>query len=298
MTFHKENIPKEMRALDQWVLFVKENVRGSNHPKKHMISVEGERWHKAKSTEEKDWSSFDKAISSLKRSKYDGMAFCLKEGIIFIDIDNSIDDNGNLSDFAKEMLTTFEGTYAEKSCSGHGIHIFLKGHLPKDMPKRNDSIGLEIYETKRFCCMTGEIISKTNQLAFYQDELDKAMNRYLPKRIAAPPISLRAPISMNDSEVLQRAFRSKSGNKIAQLYRGEISGYPSHSNADMAFLDYLVFYTRDEHQLDSIMRSSGLYREKWDEPRGDSTYGRITIERALGHVSAVYSGRRKQMEMT
>ncbi len=298
MTFLKDNIPKEMKNLNQWVLFVKEIVNGSNHPRKHMISIQGDRWHKAKSTEEKDWSSFEEASSALKRSKYDGMAFCLKEGIIFIDIDNSIDDDGNLSDFAKEMLEAFEDTYAEKSCSGHGIHIFLKGHLPEDSLKRNDAIGLEIYEKKRFCCMTGDIISKNKEITDYQEKLDEVMRKYLPKRIISPPVLLRPPISMDDTEVLKRAFRSKSGNKIAQLYRGDISGYASHSNADMAFLDYIAFYTRDESQLDSIMRSSGLYREKWDEPRGESTYGRITIKQALSHVSNTYSGRRKQLEMT
>ena len=217
----------------------------------------------------------------------------MSEGIVFIDVDNSIDEKGNLSDLAKELLETFPDTYAERSCSGRGIHIFLKGKLPDNSMKRNDSIGLEIYDTKRFACMTGDIISKTNELADYQGKLGEVAKKYLGNRATVPKDTVRIPLPMDDEEILERALRSKAGAKIARLFQGDISGYASQSNADIAFIDYMAFWTRDPDQLDSLMRSSGLYREKWDEPRGDSTYGRITIEQALSHMTTSYSGRRR-----
>ncbi len=37
----------------------------------------------------------------------------------------------------------------------------------------------------------------------------------------------------------------------------------------------------DPAQIDRIIRNSKLYREKWDSPRGDTTYGMMTVMEAL-----------------
>jgi len=50
----------------------------------------------------------------------------------------------------------------------------------------------------------------------------------------------------------------------------------------------ISFYTQDPDQIDRIFRSSGLMREKWDSPRGDTTYGRMTIETSLRNTRRVY----------
>ena len=50
----------------------------------------------------------------------------------------------------------------------------------------------------------------------------------------------------------------------------------------MAFSNDLAFWTaRDPYKMDEIFRKSNLYREKWDEQRGDDTYGNITISNAI-----------------
>ena len=295
--FYPKNIPLEMRKNKNWVLFKKiDNPKNSNHPLKMMISLEG-RWHKAKSTDNKDWSTFTKTLQTLNRTNFDGMAYVLDQDIVFIDVDNSIDEDGNLSSLACELLETFPNTYAEKSCSGRGIHIFLKGKLDINSMKRNDSIGLEIYDSKRFCCMTGDIISQTKEICDYQDKLNKITNKYLGKRETISLDNIRQPISLNNNEILKKALNSKVGYKISKLYQGDYSDYPSRSNADMALMNYLAFYTKDPNQLDLIMRSSGLYREKWDEKRGNTTYGRITINHAIAYCKNSYEGKHKSIEM-
>ena len=295
--FYPKNIPLEMRRNKNWVLFRKiNNPKNENHPLKMMISLEG-KWHRAKSTDSTDWSTFTKSIQILNRTNFDGMAYVLDQDIVFIDVDNSIDEFGNLSNLACELLETFPNTYAEKSCSGRGIHIFLKGKLNINSMKRNDSIGLEIYDTKRFCCMTGDIISQTNQICDYQDKLNEVTNKYLGKKETIPISNIRQPISLDNNEILKKALNSKIGHKISKLYQGDYSDYPSQSNADMALMNYLAYYTKNPYQLDSIMRSSGLYRSKWDEKRGDSTYGMITINQALIYCKGSYEGKHKDIEM-
>ena len=43
----------------------------------------------------------------------------------------------------------------------------------------------------------------------------------------------------------------------------------------------LAARTRDAAQIDRVVRNSGLFRSKWDEPRSGSTYGLVTIGKAL-----------------
>lgn len=64
MNFKTENIPKEMKKMRNWVLYVKEKDPNIIHPKKVMISTNGRCWHKAKSNDKNDWSSFYGCLSS------------------------------------------------------------------------------------------------------------------------------------------------------------------------------------------------------------------------------------------
>lgn len=61
----------------------------------------------------------------------------------------------------------------------------------------------------------------------------------------------------------------------------------------MALCTKLAFYTRDPEQIDRIYRNSGLGRTdgKWDRVQSGSTYGRLTIEKALDMVCEQYHGR-------
>ena len=63
------------------------------------------------------------------------------------------------------------------------------------------------------------------------------------------------------------------------LYGGD------HSSADLALCRYLAFYANgDYYTVDTLFRQSGLYREKWDQRRGNTTYG-TTIAKAIADYS-------------
>jgi putative DNA primase/helicase len=63
---------------------------------------------------------------------------------------------------------------------------------------------------------------------------------------------------------------------------GDHSDYPSCSEADLAFCALAAQQTNSAEQIDALYRRSKLFREKWDEKRGEHTYGEITIAKALG----------------
>jgi hypothetical protein len=58
-------------------------------------------------------------------------------------------------------------------------------------------------------------------------------------------------------------------------------GYRSSSEADLALCSLLASWTNDPAHIDSLFRQSALFRPKWDERRGDGTYGDRTILRAI-----------------
>jgi primase-polymerase (primpol)-like protein len=100
----------------------------------------------------------------------------------FIDIDHAIKDGEIVSKEAKRLLELLPDTYTEKSVSGTGIHILLKGSLPPDAYRRNDRKGIEMYDSRRFICMTGDIMNRGREIKrTIQTRTTAAKSRTIPK---------------------------------------------------------------------------------------------------------------------
>ena len=290
MSFHSKNIPNELKIFPQWVCY--RTTKLESKTAKYMISPVTGKF--AKSNDPHTWTDYNTAFHYMIAKRLEGLAFVLTEGIVFVDIDHVTDENGTMSLFAQKILEELPKTYAERSVSGNGIHIFCKGRLPKNALKRSDKLGLEMYDTKRFVCITGDIIDHRKEILECEDLIQSVHERYIGKRIPyVQPKTIESVLT--DNEIVSKIRESKQGQKFEMLYSGNISGYPSHSNADYAFVKILAFWTQDKSQIDSIVRSSGLYREKWDRKIGNSTYGEITIENALMNQHTIYN-RHYEME--
>lgn len=291
MAFYSRNIPKELKNRRQWVCY--RTKKQEDKTAKFMISpVTGDF---AKSNDPDTWTDYDSAFRYMVSKRMEGLAFVLTEGLVFVDIDHVADENGEIGEFALKLLEELPDTYAERSVSGKGLHIFCYGSLPEDAMKRNDSLGLEMYDTRRFVCITGDIIGERTQILDYSEIIGSINEKYVGKRIVHD-IPRGYVTYLSDNELITKIRESKQRDKFDSLYAGNISGYPSHSNADYAFVRMLSFWTQDRDQIDAIVRSSGLYRAKWDRRIGNSTYGAITIENALRQQLTTYS--RNTSEMT
>ncbi len=96
---------------------------------------------------------------------------------------------------------------------------------------------------------------------------------------------------ITDREVLSILNNSKNGQKAKKLYAGDMSEYNhDHSSAELALINYLVFYTQDEQQLNRLYANSSLSRDKWDEPHSSDgrTYGEMTLQKAIDDCENVY----------
>ncbi|MBR2321533.1 MAG: hypothetical protein IKA57_05290 [Clostridia bacterium] len=268
-----ENIPAELRERKQWVCF--KSIPKAGHWGKKMISpTTGEL---AKSNSPATWTDFESALRYANKYRMDGLAFALTDGIVFVDIDDYESKNDDIQSVLIALCDELE-TYAETSVSGKGVHFLCKGKLSENARKRRDEYGLEMYDTLRFVCVTGNVLGEKKPLADLSEKIGDINVRYMGKPEKIKP-AIRKKATETDDVLIERISKSRQGDKFQKLYKGDWSGYESQSSADYAFVRMLTIWTQDESQIDSIFRSSGLYRQKWDKHGG--YYGKRTIQRAL-----------------
>lgn len=274
------NVPPELTVTERWLAWnrVTRNGKTTKVPKDAKTGKAGS------PTDPKTWSSFSTALDFYNKGKADGLGIALQKNgkptLTAIDIDHCIDENGNVSDKAKEIIEAVS-SYSEISPSGHGIRILVNSDsLPEGYRKKN---GIEMYDDARFVTVTGNHIEGTPEwIAYNPDEVVKVWRKYLgPKdEPQATTVGTEEP-GLTDDDILRRASSAKNADKFKSLWEGEITGYSSQSEADLALCDILAFYSQNYEQIDRLFRRSKLYRNKWDSRRGKSTYGRETIAQAL-----------------
>ena len=281
-----DNIPQELKELPQWVVYKTYLDKGTNKTKKIIISPTTSKF--AHCNDCTTWTNFETAKDYAQKHNYKGLVFALTKDIIFIDLDNAIDKTTEqvISTKAQQIVELFPNTYTEKSISGKGIHILCKGNLPTDCYHRNDKDGIEIYDTNRFICITGDLFTNATStiLKDYSQDIPQIAYDYVGKR---KPLKVYIPTksTQSTSDLITQIQNSKQSYKFNSLYSGNTSSYPSHSHAESALVYILAWWTQDPNQIDNIVRSSGLMRDKWISRRGNTTYGQQLIHQALSTVT-------------
>ena len=163
------NIPEELRKLNQWVCA----YEGSKVPMQSKCRLP------ASSTNPDTWSSFEEAVNAVEKGHYDYIGFVFNDnGIVGIDIDDGYTPDGFLTPLAKDILQQCYG-YTEKSRSGRGLHIFVKGDIP--FKGKNNLAGVEVYKTARFFIMTGDRFWFRYEILPNQVGLDYIVEKYFPE---------------------------------------------------------------------------------------------------------------------
>lgn len=161
------NIPEEIRALRQWVC-----TKGDSK-----VPMIADAFSAASSTDPDTWCGYGQAVRSVEIGMYDYIGFVFNNnGIVGIDIDDGYDEDGFLSELAADIIGKCE-SYTEKSKSGRGFHILLKGELP--FKGKNNLKGVEIYKSSRYFIMTGDTLLYHN-IVENQDAIDYIVEKYFP----------------------------------------------------------------------------------------------------------------------
>lgn len=307
-TFAKCDFPSELKSVEQWVCW-RYAERGNGKSAKMPINpttgtpadvTDPDSWHHhymaLNHHEYGTIAEYRKYIESPTDGL--GFVFTADDPYVGIDLDNCADMLG-IEKWAWNIIEQI-GSYAEYSPSRKGVHIITKGTLPNGNVRRGN---VEMYECDRFFTVTGrqvpftpsEVVSDNgaienlyNAFIAIDSDDDRAEQQIITGGGQEPtePTAGELP----DEELLDKAKHARNGEKFTRLWNGDTSGYPSQSEADQALCNQLAFWTaHNRNQMDRLFRRSELMREKWDEQRGDRTYGELTIDAALRIVTNDYT---------
>ncbi len=295
-----EQIPVSLRSTSQWVTW-RYITRDGKQTKAPVSPHDGSL---ADSTSSKTWGTFDEAIAVCKKDTSlagIGFVFTADDPYCGIDLDNSIDANGEIRPWALDLLAKLD-SYAEISPSRRGLKIFIKANKPgKRCRKVYHDGGIEIYDCDRFFTVTGERLQQCpSDINLRQQSLDLVYASVFggdePGSPAVvhvgppPPNNDTTAAALSDTEIIALAGKKpRTGDKFRSLWDGNWNDhYNSASEADSSVVFTLAYYTKDASQIDRLFRQSKLMRPKWDQMHGSETYGATTIAKALGKVTKQY----------
>lgn len=275
----RRNVPEEMRNKPNWVVVRTRENNDTGRLDKFLISPHTGKF--AESDNPETWADFDTACKYAKENGGVCLAYALdgKDGIACIDLDGCMQENGDFSDIAQKAFVAASGSYAEKSVSGKGLHIFGKTK-GADLRSFSKDKTMEYYQGGHFIAMTGDYYGSSELHSFDTPEMQSVLTSKLEKRTEWKNTGkgVEGLSSMDDREMLDRAFKAKNGDTVKRLYNGEdLRG--NHSNSDMSLMNYLAFWSN--HDIDQMLRvfsTSGLYRS--DKPQ--SYYEHTAIKAVKG----------------
>ena len=154
-------VPGAMRERAQWLLWRFEKYEGDKKPRKVPYYVSGRKRKgvQGSDADRGELASFDVAMTHLAQGRFDGagFAFLPGDGLIGIDIDGAIADDGEVSERCQAIIEAC-GSYTEYSPSGRGVHIICLGQTETFKDNR---IGLEVFCGRQFFTVTGRPWSGT-----------------------------------------------------------------------------------------------------------------------------------------
>jgi len=282
-------IPEEMKKLKRFVGWRKENLNGKVAKLPFsLIDEKANGWNIPER-----WVNFNDAKT---KNRPLGFVLVEEDKIVCIDLDHAIQD-GKLSLMAKEIIEKFTGTYMELSQSGKGIHIFVKGAIPKNL--NLSSQGIEMYKNNRYIALTGDIgdgifFPRSNELLEKEDELKKLYREWAQEKPSTlkqirqyrcePLNELSRLDNLSLDEILETMERT---NKKASMLISGSSLTGDHSRDDFIFLVLARNYTGGNPRLmKELFLMTPLNRLGSKEKRRDDRkyieYVEKTMEKVLG----------------
>ena len=286
-------VPVELAERRQWVGF--RLVQRPDSPKPAKVPWRCDGCGRASVADPASWGTLAEAATTaaleLERG-LDGIGYVFTADDPFTGVDfDDVWDNGRAAGWpeAWSWIRRLD-SYAEWSPSGRGVHVFVRAELGGG--RRSSELGLELYDRARFFTVTGRRVPEApSSIRAAQADVDELARLVAPSGPASsmPAAAGGRPPLLAEEELIARAHAAANGAKFSRLWAGDWSGFGSQSEADLSLCAQLVFWLAgDVEAIDRNFRRSGLMREKWDERRGESTYGAETIAKAAATVNRYY----------
>ena len=211
------SIPKEMKQLKQWVCCWNDSK----------VPMQAAVQKGASVTDPTTWCDYITALKAVLTGKYDYLGFVFKEGIVGIDIDCGYEEDGSVSELARDIIDHTEG-WVEQSRSGRGFHIYCHGHLP--FTGMNNKAGVEIYESGRFFIVTANSFRNCSPiLPEGQTGIDYVLERYFAADV-------EKPLKTDSTAFYRIQYQKPTAGKISlkPIYPPVPQGSRNHSMASLA----------------------------------------------------------------
>lgn len=157
LAFNGQGIPAVLRASKRWAPW--KAVWSEKRGKYDKIPVRADQPEYNLSTANPArWFDFDTALAAHNAAQgiTAGVGYVMTKphGIVGVDLDGCLDAEGKPEAWAQEIIDMLRG-YVERSPSGNGLRIFVRGAIPADWA--NHTVGVECYagHKPRFLTVTG-----------------------------------------------------------------------------------------------------------------------------------------------
>lgn len=243
---HLAHIPEELRRLPQWAVATGQPKDDGTIDKAPRDPRTG---RLASTADPSTWATFDECMAS----PYPLVGFMLSEADPYtaIDLDDKPENPASDEDKAVfgRIVKAF-ASYAELSVSGRGVHIVVRGRVPQGVKRDR----VEVYSSQRFMLFTGRRIND-HGITAQQPMLDKLFEQM---EVVRNVELTEVPEVEGDELILERARRADNAEKFERLWSGQIDEWPSASEADLALLSMLAFYTKSNEQVFRLFHASVL----------------------------------------
>src|SRR5918998_2554274 len=109
LSVRTDNIPRELKVRPQWVVW---KAVGEKPDK---VPYSARTGRKASSTDLMTWSTFPEALEAYEHGEYAGLGFvfCSGDPYAGVDLDNCVDEGGEIAGWALEIALCLDG-YTER----------------------------------------------------------------------------------------------------------------------------------------------------------------------------------------
>ena len=251
------------------------------------------------------WISYTEAKRLYLAGGWDGIGFLPQDAnmIVGLDADKVLDENTGVLSSGAEIVERLEriGCYLELSPSGLGIRGFVLGVKDGKSKVTVDGHSVECYQSSEtnkdnYVTVTGHCWSEVKPVAV--DGGQAKLESFLlwsglmssgdgeVKAVGKVKLSdeFEGWVRRSDDEVLRLMLGSLNPQgKYSRLMDGDLSDYNwDVSEARFGLLTQLAYITRDDEQIERIVRGSKLDSSKFDEKRsGYRNFLHYDIARAL-----------------
>lgn len=256
-------IPEEMRWDRAWCVAGPDEKGDFKAP----YTVGSTGLYHAKVIQSHQWKDIETIIDAATSAGY-GIGYVLARGCGYTCIDLDIKNVNNYPnnpelwtpqeniDRYHKIITTFD-SYTERSASGQGFHIWIRGTIPNGKGVKRD--GVEVYSQERFIVCTGNVYLDRDieerqallETLLYEISLDR------DKPDSYDLVEVEA--EETDQAIFTRATQAENAEKFIKLCEGHWQDdYPSQSEADLSLMSMFAFYSKSNSQCRRLFRMTEL----------------------------------------